>query len=69
MYTHTQLMYFSLTSTVSEAVQDVTLVAQALKAAWVVDAGVVAGSLEGALVDVWGETKEMQYITSEKHGS
>lgn len=53
------LVYFSwalsrLTSTVSEAVQDVSLVAQALKAAGVVDAGVVAGPLEGALVNVWG---------------
>lgn len=42
----------TLTSTVSEAVQDVSLVAQALKAAGVVDAGVVAGPLEGALVNV-----------------
>lgn len=42
----------TLTSTVSEAVQDVSLVAQALKAAGVVDAGVVAGSLEGALINV-----------------
>lgn len=42
----------TLTSTVSEAVQDVSLVAQALKAAGVVDAGVVTGSLEGALVNV-----------------
>lgn len=42
----------ALTSTVREAVQDVALVAQALKAAGVVDAGVVAGPLEGALVNV-----------------
>lgn len=48
---------WTLTSTVSEAVQDVALVAQALKAARVVDAGVVAGSLKGALVDVCGRTK------------
>lgn len=42
----------ALTSAVSEAVQDVALVTQALEAAGVVDAGVVTGSLEGALVDV-----------------
>lgn len=42
-----------LTSAVSEAVQDVALVAEALEAAGVVDAGVVAGPLEGALVNVW----------------
>lgn len=42
----------ALTSTVREAVQDVALVAQALKAAGVVDAGVVARPLEGALVNV-----------------
>lgn len=42
----------TLTSAVSEAVQDVALVAQALEAARVVDAGVVTGSLEGALVNV-----------------
>lgn len=36
----------------SEAVQDVSLVAQALEAARVVDAGVVAGSFKGALVNV-----------------
>lgn len=42
----------ALTSAVSEAVQDVALVAQALEAARVVDAGVVTGSLEGALVNV-----------------
>lgn len=42
----------TLTSAVSEAVQDVSLLAQALKAAGVVDAGVVAGSLKGALVNV-----------------
>lgn len=44
----------SLTSAVGEAVQDVALVAEALEAAGVVDAGVVAGPLEGALVDVCG---------------
>lgn len=42
----------ALTSAVREAVQDVALVAQALEAAGVVDAGVVAGPLEGALVNV-----------------
>lgn len=41
-----------LTSAVSEAIQDVSLVAQALKAAGIVDTGVVAGPLKGALVDV-----------------
>lgn len=43
----------ALTSAVSEAVQDVALVAEALEAAGVVDAGVVTGPLEGALVNVW----------------
>lgn len=42
----------TLTSAVGEAVEDVALVAQALEAAGVVDARVVAGPLEGALVDV-----------------
>lgn len=42
----------ALTSAVSEAIQDVALVAQALEAARVVDAGVITGSLEGALVNV-----------------
>lgn len=37
-----------------EAVHDVSLVAQALEAAGVVDAGVVTGSLKGALINVWG---------------
>lgn len=41
-----------LTSAVSEAIQDVSLVAQALKAARIVDTGVVAGPFKGALVDV-----------------
>ena len=49
-----------------EAVQDVSLVAQALEAARVVDAGVVAGSLKGALVNVWGRPE--RYKTAEKHG-
>lgn len=43
---------FIYVSTVSEAVQDVSLVAQALKAARVIDAGVVTGSLKGALINV-----------------
>lgn len=42
----------TLTSAVGEAVHYVSLVAQALEAARVVDAGVVTGSLEGALVNV-----------------
>lgn len=42
-----------LTSAVSQAVQDEAFVAQALEAAGVVDARVVAGPLEEALVDVW----------------
>lgn len=42
----------TLTYTVSKAVQDVSLFAQTLKAARVVDAGVVTGSLKGALVNV-----------------
>lgn len=37
----------------SEAVQDVAFVADALKAAGVVDAGVITGPLERALVNVW----------------
>lgn len=41
-----------LTSTVSEAVQDVALVAKTLKAARVVDADVVTCSLKGAFIDV-----------------
>lgn len=43
---------WTLTSTVCEAVEDVSLVAQALEAAGIVDAGVVAGPLKGALIDV-----------------
>lgn len=39
-------------STVSQAVQDVSFVAQALKTARVVDAGVITGSLKGALINV-----------------
>lgn len=42
----------TLTSTVSQAVQDVSFVAQALKAARVVDACVITGSLKGALINV-----------------
>lgn len=42
----------TLTSTVSQTVQDVSFVAQALKAARVVDACVITGSLKGALVNV-----------------
>lgn len=41
-----------LTSAVSQAVQDVAFVAQALEAAGVVDARVVARPLEGALIDI-----------------
>lgn len=52
----------NLTSTVSEAVQDVSLVAQALEAARVVDAGVVTGSLEGALVNVWCRHKHRDML-------
>lgn len=37
----------------SQAVQDEAFVAQALVAAGVVDARVVAGPLKGALVDIW----------------
>lgn len=42
----------TLTSTVSQTVQDVSFVAQALKAAGVVDACVITGSLKGALINV-----------------
>lgn len=42
----------TLTSTVSQTVQDVSFVAQALKAAGVVDARVITGSLKGALINV-----------------
>lgn len=39
-----------------EAVQDVSFVAQTLKTAWVVDAGVVTGSLERTLVNICGKS-------------
>lgn len=42
----------TLTSTVSQTVQDVSFVAQALKAARVVDACVITGSFKGALINV-----------------
>lgn len=41
-----------LTSAVSQAIQDVAFVAQALEAAGVVDARVVARPLKGALIDI-----------------
>lgn len=46
-----------LTSAVREPVQRVALVAEALEAAGGVDAEVVAGAVEGALVDVWRKGK------------
>lgn len=46
----------------SQAIQDEAFVAQALKAARVVDARVVAGPLKGALVDIW-------WVADNGHGS
>lgn len=58
-----------LTSTVREAVEDVAFVTQALEAPGRVDAEMVAGAVEGALVDVCAqrERERERHTCSEKH--
>lgn len=53
-----------LTSTVCEAVEDVAFITQALEAPCRVDAEMVAGAVEGALVDVCAQRERDTRVQS-----
>lgn len=53
-----------LTSTVCEAVEDVAFITQALEAPGRVDAEMVAGAVEGALVDVCAQREKHVFRTN-----
>lgn len=52
-----------LTSTVSQAINDVAFMTKALETAGRVDTEVVAGPIKGALVDICTDKKKRRYLT------
>lgn len=55
-----------LTSTVSQAINDVAFMTKALETAGRVDTEVVAGPIKGALVDICTDKKKRRYLTKKR---
>lgn len=58
-----------LTSTVSQAINDVAFMTKALETAGRVDTEVVAGPIKGALVDICTDKKKRRYLTKKERSN